>query len=459
VSAPLRVSVVGHVNTGKTSLIATLTRRSDLAIDDGRTTTHVQEITFRVGHEELLTLVDTPGFELLSEITATIERKRVSGAGQHDDVDAVEAFVAAARTEERPELALDVAALEAALAADVILYVVDVTQEPLERLRDEVALLVRTARPVVGILNFTAEPRNHTGAWREVFRREKVHAVVTFDVMVRSSAAEAELFRTMLTVVAEDRRGAVQRLERAQIGEDARRRIGATRAAAETLFDVMTLSASLPRTTADADAAALREVERQATERERRGIDGIARAHGFGGDQVEAAAIAASSELLAHGLFDPDSLRRHAPGLVTLMAGGAAIGGTIDVMVGGASLLLGALVGGAAGMIGGLLRRAIEVHRRGDVVTARPHRDLAWVLLARLRACHDAFRTRTHARRDTIALDAGDHDALRQLPGAKEAVQLLDRTRRDLDPAAPPSPRRRAEILGELEKDLARCFE
>ena len=51
--APLRISVVGHVNTGKTSLISTLARRSDLAVSDGRTTLTVQEITFSSRGEEL----------------------------------------------------------------------------------------------------------------------------------------------------------------------------------------------------------------------------------------------------------------------------------------------------------------------------------------------------------------------------------------------------------------------
>ena len=110
---PLRVSVVGHVNTGKTSLIATLARRSDLAVGDGRTTLVVEEITFSSEGAERLVLVDTPGFEMVSEITEELEAARatsVAAGERRDDLELLEQFLRDARTAARRELELDLRA-------------------------------------------------------------------------------------------------------------------------------------------------------------------------------------------------------------------------------------------------------------------------------------------------------------------------------------------------------------
>ena len=70
-AVPLQIAVVGHVNTGKTSLIATLSRRTDLAVSDGRTTLGLEEIEFRVGECVLLKLIDTPALATADESSPT----------------------------------------------------------------------------------------------------------------------------------------------------------------------------------------------------------------------------------------------------------------------------------------------------------------------------------------------------------------------------------------------------
>jgi hypothetical protein len=455
----LKLAVVGHVNTGKTSLISTLARRSDLELGDGRTTTRVQEVAFRSGGETFLVLVDTPGFELISEITLELEHARSAEteAGRRaDDYELLQAFLKRARDEGRQELELDLRALDAALGADAILYVVDVTQAPLERLRDEVALLVRTARPVVSVLNFTAEARTHEDDWREVFRREKVHAQVAFDVMVADDDAETQLIRTIETVLPQGRRDALERLRNAQAGMSLRHRAAATRAVGELLLDCVTLRGGADKSAPDAEDAARADLQERVRERERKGFAAIGRAHGFSGGEVESGDGTFESELLDLDLFDPETWKREAPGLLGLAAGGAAAGAAVDAMVGGFSLGLGALIGGAAGLVGGFARRVLEVHGRGDRVEAALHPDFAWVLLARALSCHEAYAARTHARRDAARIES-DAAPLRKRPGASGAVKLLSRASRDprLNGTRAPSPKRRAETLSELERALA----
>lgn len=451
---PLRLAVVGHVNTGKTSLIATLARRDDLAIGDGRTTVGVQEIAFRTEGTPLLVLVDTPGFELAADMLRELDAIRGRPGARLDDVDALETHVREARASGRADVELDLRALEAALAADAILYVVDVTQAPLERLRDEVALLVRTARPVVAVMNFTAEAQTHEERWREVFRREKVHSQVAFDVMVADEASEHELFDTVRSVLPEAGRAALARLQSARRGQALRRRSAAVRAIAELLLDAAVLRVELPRGPG-AEREAAERLRDAVRDRERHGLEAVARAHGFSGSELGEIGASPGAEVLRDDLFALETWRRSARALLGLAAGGAAAGVAVDAVLGGASLGLGALVGGAVGLAGGLARRGVHAWRRGDLVVARLDRAGCGLLLARAAACERSYRERTHARRDPVELSQraparGDRGRTAEL------LDLLERSADDPRMAGPDaSPRRRAEALGTLERELA----
>lgn len=447
---PLRLAVVGHVNTGKTSLIATLARRTDLAIDDGRTTVRVEEIRFSSAGDDLLVLVDTPGFELLSEIRDELKRRDHEAASGVDQLDVLEQFVQDARELKRSDFELDLRALEAALGADLILYVVDVTQAPHERLRDELALLVRTARPVVAILNFTAEEETWEEDWRDVFRREKVHTQVAFDVMVADPSAEDELYRALLAVIPRERHVAIERLQGAHRTalDQARERV--VSAAADLLLDLATLQESRSRKAPGEPEKDVREaLKRRVAAREERGLRDIGRAHGFVGDEVTADGRSDSSWILAADPFDPQTIRELGPGLATLAAGGAAVGATIDLFVGGLSFGTGALIGGVAGLLSGAVRAGVEVRRRGQLVIAEIQPALLWVFLSRVVACHEEYQIRTHARRDSVELGPSIAAGLGERKEAGRVVDLLKTARRELTEGVSDRRRRESQIAVE----------
>ena len=62
---PLRLAVVGHTNTGKTSLLRTLTRNPDFGEvrDQPGTTRHVEGARLLIDTEAAVELYDTPGLE------------------------------------------------------------------------------------------------------------------------------------------------------------------------------------------------------------------------------------------------------------------------------------------------------------------------------------------------------------------------------------------------------------
>ncbi|MGI9292501.1 MAG: GTPase domain-containing protein, partial [Pseudomonadales bacterium] len=71
----VKVAVVGHTNTGKTSLIRTLLRddRFGEIEDAAGTTRYVEKTAIFAGDEEALTLFDTPGFEDSSALLQALE--------------------------------------------------------------------------------------------------------------------------------------------------------------------------------------------------------------------------------------------------------------------------------------------------------------------------------------------------------------------------------------------------
>ena len=459
----LRLSVVGHLNTGKTSLVAALSRRSDLKIAEGRTTTRVQEVPVLGDGGAALTLVDTPGFELASEIRERLERTRAAArdVGRSvSDLELLRELIAKARADSpEPELVVNLDALEAACEADAILYVVDVMEPPLERLRDEVALLTATARPVIGVLNRTAERDTHEEAWREVFREERVPLQVAFNFWVADDATEDELLSKIQAALPKRSAETLRALRGRWASEAARHRSAAIRAIAELLLDAVALRGRAPKSEPEAETAAREDLMRLLREREAEGLAAIGRAHGFSGEEVEAGESAApQDEILSNDLFDPATWKREVPGLLKLTGGGAATGALVDAFVGGLSIGLGALIGAAAGLVAGITRRVVSVQRRGDIIEAAVHPDFAWVLLARALSCHAEYSKRTHASRAKIEVGAAapPREAAESEKAREKLGELLRAAARDpkLNGEAELSARRRNETLDELKREL-----
>src|SRR5690554_4216830 len=77
ITQPLKISVVGHTNTGKTSLLRTLTRDGRFGEVSARpgTTRHVEAARLLVRGRVLLELYDTPGLEDAIDLLALIDHQ------------------------------------------------------------------------------------------------------------------------------------------------------------------------------------------------------------------------------------------------------------------------------------------------------------------------------------------------------------------------------------------------
>jgi predicted GTPase len=142
---PIIVTVAGHANHGKTSIIRTFTRDDKFgAVSDvPGATKDIHYTKFILHGKTYLRLYDTPGFQYSSLAIET--------CGETCAIEDIDRFFRSS-----DEFRHDSLALEQVRKSHIILYVVDVTQPPNERLRDDFQVLSKAMIPVLPLFNFTS---------------------------------------------------------------------------------------------------------------------------------------------------------------------------------------------------------------------------------------------------------------------------------------------------------------
>lgn len=399
---PLRIAVVGHTNTGKTSLMRTLLRDPDfgeVACHPG-TTRHVEQARLAwdsAGSGPVIELFDTPGLE---DPIALLEVLEGGDARLHaDGVDRVRRFVDGDHGGGRFEQEAKV--LRQVLASHAALYVVDAREAVLPKYRDELIILGLCARPLVPVLNFGASGEARTAEWREQLSRLGQHAVAEFDTVVYNAEAEARLvyklqsvlepFHEVLDGWLRARNAELQALERA-----------AWQAVGALLIDVAALRVRVP-TTAD-EALGLERLRVAARAREQSCVDTLLDLYRFHRNDYAGDDLPLDQGRWALDLFDPEALRRFGIRTGTAAAAGGAAGVAVDAVTGGLTLgaaaALGASLGALWGATSGVGRQLLD-HWRG-VREVRVDDATLQLLAARARALLQALRRRGHAAADPL---------------------------------------------------------
>jgi hypothetical protein len=450
--------VVGHVNKGKSSVVATLTEDGTIPIDwVPGTTREAGWSTFELDGEPVFRLVDTPGFQEAAAALAWM-RSRAHGAAERRA--AVTAFVEAHRDGER--FRDEVALLEPLLAEAGILYVVDAARPYRDAHEAEMEILRWTGRPGIALLNRIGED-DHGDEWREVLQQ--------YFSVVRDFDAHAARFRDRMGLlrafaeVREDWRAPLEHAAAAMEADRAARDADAAAAIGEMLVAAMAhvewrgLAAGADVDALDAEmASAYRRHLRELEERARARVERIYRHHDVAREE------GAAPDPLDEDLFHEDSWRlfglTRTQLLVRAAAWGGAAGGAVDLAVGGLSLgagvLLGAASGAALAWFGGTKVAAAATHARNQVERLPGGRLLteglpgaghvrsygpvanprfAWVLADRALTHWGTVRERAHARQDALAPEAeGKAGFAATLP--EERLRTLDRLFRAVSRAA-----------------------
>ncbi|TVO52235.1 GTPase/DUF3482 domain-containing protein [Denitromonas halophila] len=344
---PIRIAVVGHTNTGKTSLLRTLlrdTRFGDVS-DRPSTTRHVEGARLLADGTPILSLFDTPGMEDAIALLDYIDTLAPAHA-RSDGPERIRQFLGSAEAHARYEQEAKV--LRQLLDSDAAFYVVDVRDPVLPKHRDELTLLADCARPLLPVLNFVHAPESREAQWREALARVGLHAQVRFDTVAPELGGERRLYEALATLLA-NRRDALEHLIASRERDARSRHIAAARLVAELLIDI-----AATRQQVDADENAIQHavdnLHQAVRTREQRCVDALLALYGFSQKDVSSAPLPLLDGRWEDDLFNPESLRSMGISLGKGAAAGAAAGVGIDLLAGGLTLgaaaALGAIIGG-----------------------------------------------------------------------------------------------------------------
>lgn len=454
---PIQLAVVGHTNTGKTSLLRTLTRdvRFGEVCDRPATTRDVSAVELLVGEQSLIRLFDTPGLEDPIGLQGWLALRAQEAA---DPVARIESFLRSDHDGGRYEQEAKV--LRQLRRSDAALVVIDAREPLLAKHREELRLLAECGRPLLPVLNFVADPAAQTGPWREGLARIGLHVLADFDTVVFDHAAEQRLF---------DKIGLLLEARAAQLTIFSRYRAqqrealidAACRQIAGLLIDAAALQWRVPNEPSS-DLTRLQSVVRHA---EQRCVNDLLALFRFELDAFDPPPLPLDQGRWKLDPFDPEALRLLGIRTGSAVAAGAAAGVSIDAMLGGASLGAGALLGAGAGTAFSLYRshgrrwidglrgyRALMIEEETLALLAARQIALLHALLRRGHAATQAVRTGIVSGwplpelRDAV-LRARAHPEWSALNGAQDAasseearaslVDLLGRHVRGSGPAAP----------------------
>jgi hypothetical protein len=434
-----RFAVVGRVNKGKSSIVATLAEDDSVRIDPRPgTTTETREFPVRVDGRTLFVLVDTPGFEDAARALAWLRARETTAAERPARVaELVRAFDGTEEFREERRL------LAPILAGASVLYVVDGAHPYRPNYEAEMEILRWTGRPGMALVNRIGE-RDHGEEWRTALG-QYFSIVRDFDAFAATFDERIHLLR-VFRELRPDWRAAVDEAVTALVAQRRRRRAEAAGVVAGLLADALTHTeeVAVPEGVED-DARVAAELEAQRDRLERSFHDALRALEGEARRKIEALyghreARFAEAEGLARPVFQEDLFAEEAWKLLGLSPGqlvaagalaGAAVGGALDAAVGGASFLAGTMLGGAVGGGGalygvgrrfarvrsvgapGLPGLLLDAHRffggaRRFRIGPHAQPNFPWVLLDRALLHYDSVARRTHARRGTVSVLAGD---------------------------------------------------
>ena len=354
IAKPLRIAVVGHTNTGKTSLLRTLLRDAEFGevSDRPATTRHVEGAAILVDGERALELYDTPGLEDSIGLFEHLDSLRTDRRGEGPHV--IEQFLQSELAHTR--FAQEAKALRQVLRCDVALYVIDAREHVMGRHRDELTILSWCARPVVPVLNFLASPEAQVEHWRSELARTNMHVVAEFDTVVLDDTSEQRLLEKLRTVL-DAHRATIDGLI-AQRHRDREHLVAASaRIIAELLIDAAAYVEHVPTDDAKGAERVLENMREAVRRRERDCANELLALHRFRKSDYDSEALASVDAALGLDLFSPEAMKQFGITISRGAAIGAMAGITIDAMSHGITL-------GAAAATGAAIGAALETARK-----------------------------------------------------------------------------------------------
>jgi len=350
----INITVVGHTNAGKTSLIRTLLRDDRFGnIDElAGTTRYVEKSAIYAGDDAVINLFDTPGFEdssallqALEDLSKTVEARLPA--------DLLRAFIMQA--EHFPDFEQEIKVLRQSINSDVLLYIIDVREPLLGKYRDEVEILSKAGKPILPVFNFIAGNSEALTHWREQMAQFNLHAALEFDTVAFDFEAEKRLYQKLQSLLE-------QRYDSLQTLIDYRQDVwkSLNHAAARRIFQLLTEVASYRREVAgkggisETDVASMQDYVRNA---EQKALNDLLSIFAFTQLDLDLQQLPVRDGQWELDIFSPRMLKDFGLNAGATALKGAAAGAGIDLMVGGLSLGAATMLGAALGAGWATVRR------------------------------------------------------------------------------------------------------
>lgn len=338
----LQIAVVGHTNTGKTSLVRTLLRSQSFGVieDSAGTTRHVERAALLVDGVAVIELFDTPGLEDSDALLAALEKKTATLNG----VQTIQQFLHSPIAQQ--QLAQEAKVLRQGLRSNALLYVVDVRAPQLEKYSDELKILSLLGIPIIPVFNFIGEATSQLQQWRALMISHNLHAALEFDTVAFSFEAEKRLYQKLQGVLE-------PHYEQIQSLIDQREAQWQTQLAAVVRRSVSLVSECaslrLERKSSQTLEQSKEALQNQVRNLEQRCLRDVLRLFSFSKADIQLAQLPVSDDDWEFDLFSSDTLKMFGLDARSSALKGAAAGAGLDLMVGGLSLGMATAVGALAG--------------------------------------------------------------------------------------------------------------
>ncbi|WP_071059175.1 DUF3482 domain-containing protein [Pelistega sp. MC2] len=401
----LRLAIVGHTNTGKTSLLRTLLEdRSFGEVKNAAgTTRHVEGARIQVHGQGLIELYDTPGLEDGIGLHDYLDQLAQHYGSRVDGPESITQFLDSPESTKRFEQEARV--LRKLLDCDAGLYVVDIRDPVLAKHKDELAILAQCGKPLIAILNFIHSENNYLEEWRTTLARLGLHMSIEFDTVAPAIDGKEQLYQKLALVLDKHSAALIGLAEDIKQQRSLRRTV-AFNMLAELLIDVASLkvTSQTDEHSVSTQWAAIQDKIRQ---RENKFISNLLTHYRFSVQDYPNQSLPIEGERWGMDLFSPDAMADMGIHLSKGFAAGAMAGAAIDVLTAGLSLGTAALLGGIVGSVwqgadklGKRIMGRIQGYHELSV-------DDAVIRLLAIRGLQliDALEHRGHAAQDIITLN------------------------------------------------------
>jgi len=344
--AAINVAVVGHTNSGKTSLIRTLLRDDRFGeIDDAAgTTRYVEKSVVFADESDVLNLFDTPGFEDSSALLQELEELSKT-VDTRLPVDLLQAFIKQENL--FSDFEQEIKVLKQAINSDVLLYVIDVREPLLGKYRDEIEILSTAGKPILPVFNFIKDNEESLTRWREQMASFNLHAALEFDSVAFEFEAEKRLYQKLQSLLE-------SHYETLQALIDYRQGVwqSLNHAAAHRIFLLLTQVACYRKeVTSKSDVSTIDVTEMQNFVRnaEQVALRDLLSIFAFTQLDVELTKLPVVDGRWQLDIFSPGLLKDFGLSIGASAISGAAMGAGIDLMVGGLTLGAASALGAALG--------------------------------------------------------------------------------------------------------------